>query len=599
MLPTFCVLERINKNSTAHKDGVYTRLYRYLLREDIYYTAYKNLYANKGASTQGVDNDTADGFGKDYIKQIIHELKTLTYKPKPVRRKHIPKQNNTKMRPIGIPVFKDKLVQEVIRMYLEAIYEPLFSDRSHGFRPYKSCHSALGQIKTSFHGIKWFIEGDIKGCFDNIDHDKLVNILREKIKDSKFINLLKMFLKAGHIENWDYHRTQSGTPQGGIISPILANIYLNELDKKVEELKAAYDKPRLVKYTQEYTQKYLVISALRKRINRAKDKGKKARLINELRIHRKELVKIPCVTNDDKKLVYVRYADDFIIGVNGNKADCKNIKELLKTFLADKYKLELSEEKTKITHSSKYARFLGYDVRVRRNSQTKRTKSGVIKRTLNNTVELCVPLQEKIEKFVVNRKIAKFGKDGKLRTYHRTELINSTDLEILNTYNAQTRGICNYYRLASNYNKLSYFVYLMEYSCLKTIARKHKTSINKIRNKHINGKSWGIAYQTKTGKKRAMIVTLKQLNTERVYTPTVDIIETKFIYRKMKNEIMERLFAHKCEFCGLDNIDLEVHHVRSLKKLKNRKWEQLMREKRRITLMVCKECHRTIHTSVA
>ena len=193
MNPTSEILERINRSSTDHHDGVFTRLYRYLLREDIYYAAYQKLYPNKGAVTPGIDEDTASGFGKEYVLQIIRELQKGVYQPKPVRRIYIPKKNG-KQRPLGIPSFRDKLLQEAMRMILEAIYEPIFFDQSHGFRPGRSCHTALEQITVNFRATKWFIEGDIKGCFDNIDHDVLIHTLEKKIKDSKFINIIRAFL---------------------------------------------------------------------------------------------------------------------------------------------------------------------------------------------------------------------------------------------------------------------------------------------------------------------------------------------------------------------------------------------------------------------
>ena len=252
MKPTSEILERIYKNSSQHEDGVYTRLYRYLQREDIYYLAYQKLYSNKGASTKGIDRDTADGFGEKYINSLIKDLSKGTYKPRPVRRIYIKKPNG-KMRPLGIPSFRDKLLQEVIRKFLEAIYEPTFSDFSHGFRPYRSCHTALKQAKVYFTGATYFIEGDIKGCFDNIDHKKLIEILERKIKDSRFINIIRQFLKAGYLEDFKYHETYSGTPQGGILSPILANIYLNELDKKILEIRNGFIKPADRKYSVEYS----------------------------------------------------------------------------------------------------------------------------------------------------------------------------------------------------------------------------------------------------------------------------------------------------------------------------------------------------------
>ena len=242
MQPTMEVLARIKKNSTANKEEIFTKLYRYLQRPDIYYEAYKNLYANNGASTKGVSDDTADGFSEAKITKIIQSLNDETYQPAPVRRTYIEKQNGKK-RPLGIPTFTDKLVQEVLRMLLEAVYEPVFLDCSHGFRPNKSCHTALTGLTKGFNGVRWFIEGDIKGCFDNIDHAVLVGLLNKKVKDARLIKLVYRFLKAGYLENWQYHATYSGTPQGGIISPLLANIYLHELDKFVTTLKNDFDLP--------------------------------------------------------------------------------------------------------------------------------------------------------------------------------------------------------------------------------------------------------------------------------------------------------------------------------------------------------------------
>ena len=310
MQPTSKILERIRKSSTEHKDGVFTRLYRYLLRENVYYMAYKNLYANTGAGTKGTDDDTADGFSEEYVKQTINMLMNGSYEPKPVRRTYIPKSNG-KERPLGIPSFRDKLVQEVIRMYIEAIYEPIFSDRSHGFRHNRSCHTALGQITKGFNGVKWFIEGDIKGCFDNINHKVLLELLAKKIKDSKFVNVIRKFLKAGYLEQWKYNATYSGTPQGGIISPILANIYLHELDCKVEELKEQFDKPAVRPFNKEYKAMRQRITRAKKLVDKAETAEEREKLIAMVKQMRKELRTIPAKETSDKKIVYVRYADDF------------------------------------------------------------------------------------------------------------------------------------------------------------------------------------------------------------------------------------------------------------------------------------------------
>ncbi len=594
MKPTTEILGRIRKSSTDHKDGVFTRLYRYLLREDIYIMAYKNLYANKGAVTKGTDNDTVDSFGKKYIHDVIAELSNETYEPKPVRRTHIPKKNG-KQRPLGIPSFKDKIVQDCIRMYLKAIYEPVFSDRSHGFRPNRSCHTALQQISKGFNGIKWFIEGDIKGCFDNIDHTVLLEILSRKIKDSKFINLIRKFLKAGYMENWKYHATYSGTPQGGILSPILANIYLHELDLKMEELKKQFDRPAKRTQTHEYQAKKWEISKVRRRISETTDTQEKSALVFELNQLRKELRKLPAKDPSDKKLVYVRYADDFLIGVNGTKEECQKIKSLLKDFLEQQLKLELSDEKTKITHSSECARFLSYDIQIRRSNELRKRSDGVIQRTLNQTVELLIPLKEKIERFLFDKNIAVIDSNGKLKPIHRNTLVNNTDLEIVDSYNTLTRGICNYYSMASNYAKLDYFVYLMEYSCLKTLARKHQMSIGKIIDKYKHGKIWAIPYETKSGKKYMPIVRFSDLRGKKKsrYSANIDIIINMYYGF---NELDKRISAKKCELCGAENTDFEIHHINKLKNLKGKEiWEKVMISRKRKTLVVCKQCHYRIH----
>ena len=302
MQPTTDILERISRNSHANKEEVFTRLYRYLLRPDLYYVAYKNLYANRGAATKGVNDDTADGFSEAKIDKIIKELRDETYQPSPVRRTYIAKKNDPKKkRPLGIPTFTDKLVQEVLRMILEAIYEPIFLPASHGFRPNRSCHTALKSLKNEFNGVRWFVEGDIKGCFDHIDHAVLVDLLNSKVKDARIIKLVYKFLKAGYVEDWKYNQTYSGTPQGGIISPLLANIYLHELDKFVAKLKTEFDKPSENRLTPEYRELSNEVHRLSKHIKKTNG-AKREQLIAEYKQKRNQMVKTPCTSQTDKKL---------------------------------------------------------------------------------------------------------------------------------------------------------------------------------------------------------------------------------------------------------------------------------------------------------
>ena len=596
MKPTTEILARISQNSLANKEEVFTKLYRYLLRPDIYFVAYKNLYANNGAATKGVNEDTADGFSEAKIDSIIKALADETYQPMPVRRTYIQKKNNRKkLRPLGIPTFTDKLVQEVLRMILEAVYEPIFLDVSHGFRPKRSCHTALKQLRREFNGTRWFVEGDIKGCFDNINHAVLVGLLSNKIKDARITKLIYKFLKAGYLENWQYHKTYSGTPQGGIISPLLANIYLHELDKFVMKLKSEFDTPGVGQITPEYRELHNEIKRLSHRLTKVTGEEREM-VLTKYKSKRQKLMTIPCTAQTDKKLKYVRYADDFLIAVKGNREDCQWIKSKLAEFIGDTLKMELSEDKTLITHSSKCARFLGYDVRVRRSGKIKRGGPGHVKmRTLNGGVELLVPLNDKIRQFVFAKGVAIQKEDGSMFPVHRKYLVGLTDLEIVSVYNAELRGICNYYGMASNFCKLHYFSYLMEYSCLKTLASKHKTSLSKIIDKFNDGTGkWGVPYETKLGNKRRYFANYADCKGKGSATDYIS--NTAIVYGYAVNTLENRLKAKVCELCGTTESDhYEVHHINKLKNLKGKeRWEIAMIAKHRKTLVVCRDCHRSI-----
>lgn len=596
MKPTTEILARISQNSLANKEEVFTKLYRYLLRPDIYFVAYKNLYANNGAATKGVNEDTADGFSEAKIDSIIKALADETYQPMPVRRTYIQKKNNRKkLRPLGIPTFTDKLVQEVLRMILEAVYEPIFLDVSHGFRPKRSCHTALKQLRREFNGTRWFVEGDIKGCFDNINHTVLVGLLSNKIKDARITKLIYKFLKAGYLENWQYHKTYSGTPQGGIISPLLANIYLHELDKFVMKLKSEFDTPGVGQITPEYRELHNEIKRLSHRLTKVTGEEREM-VLAEYKPKRQKLMTIPCTAQTDKKLKYVRYADDFLIAVKGNREDCQWIKSKLAEFIGDTLKMELSEDKTLITHSSKCARFLGYDVRVRRSGKIKRGGPGHVKmRTLNGGVELLVPLNDKIRQFVFTKGVAIQKEDGSMFPVHRKYLVGLTDLEIVSVYNAELRGICNYYGMASNFCKLHYFSYLMEYSCLKTLASKHKTSLSKIIDKFNDGTGkWGVPYETKMGSKRRYFANYADCKGKGSATDYIS--NAAIVYGYAVNTLENRLKAKVCELCGTTESDhYEVHHINKLKNLKGKeRWEIAMIAKHRKTLVVCRDCHRSI-----
>ena len=598
MKPTIEILERMKENSEKNKEEVFTRLYRYLLRPDLYFIAYQKLYSNNGAATEGADRDTADGFSETKVEKLIASLADESYCPKPSRRIYLKKPNG-KHRPLGIPSFSDKLVQEVLRMVLEAVYEPIFLETSHGFRPGKSCHTALCYARYNLNGTRWFIEGDIKGCFDNINHEVLIRCIQKKIKDARLMKLIHKFLKAGYLEDFVYHNTYSGCPQGGIISPILANIYLHELDLYVAELSKDFQKPYKSRITAEYSRLSGRMTRVKQKIKKAEEAGnmtEKERLLKELKELRSQLLKTPCKSQTDKEIKYVRYADDFIIGVRGSREDCEEIKRKLSCFIRDSLKMELSEEKTLITHSNTYARFLGYDMRIRRSNIVTPNGRGTTQRTMSNHMELAVPLGDKIQPFLFKHGVVKQKENGELEPVHRNDLLRLTDLEIVSAYDAELRGICNFYYLAGNFYKLHYMSYLMEYSCLKTLAFKHRCTIGKIKEKFSDKKGgWCIPYETKKGMKYLYLS--KHSDCAKGKEASDTIPGMTMIHKHTRSTFESRLKAKTCELCGCtESRQFEIHHVNKLKNLKGKEpWEVMMIAKRRKTMVVCYECHKKIH----
>lgn len=592
------VLNRLTAKA-KDKNYVFERLYRNLYNKEFYFEAYAKLYTNKGSNTRGINEDTIDGMSIKRIEKLIEKLKTQTYQPNPARRTYIPKKNG-ETRPLGIPTFEDKLVQEVVRRLLESIYEPHFSIHSHGFRPNLSCHTALKEIRNTFTGTRWFIEGDIKGFFDNIDHHVLINILRKQIQDEKFINLIWKFLRAGYVEDWVFHKTYSGAPQGGVISPLLSNIYLNELDKYVEQYIESYNKGD--KRTHNLTYHNLASKIAKRKSNNKRDWSKlseeqKKERLKELKALYKELQSHDSKDLFDpnyRRLKYVRYADDFILGVIGSKKEAEQIKQDLKTFLKEQLKLELGDEKTLITYSKKNARFLGYDIRVMRDWHRMKMPNGTKKRKFNYQTKLFVPHEKYIQK-LVQLNALKIGANNGWKPIHRPYLVHNDDLEILRTYNAEIEGYYNYYRLASNVHVLQSFRQTMKYSMIKTYTNKYKSTVSKIITKYkINGQL-GVRYETKEGLKIAYFTEQRMEKNDTIKQPTVDIVENTLIYTG-RTSMIDRLLVEKCEWCSIMGVPLEMHHIHKLKDLKGKKmWEQKMIARRRKTMALCTSCHHDLH----
>jgi group II intron reverse transcriptase/maturase len=577
----------------------FERLYRVLFNQEMYYAAYQRINAKVGNMTPGTDGTTIDSMSLARIDNLIGALKDETYQPQPARRVYIPKKNGKK-RPLGIPSVDDKLVQEVIRMLLEAIFEGQFENCSHGFRPSRSCHTALTQVQNRFTGAKWFIEGDIKGFFDNIQHHVLIEVLRKRISDERFLRLIRKFLNAGYIEDWKFHKTFSGTPQGGLISPILANIYLDQLDKYVEQSIASFYTGKRRTSNPAYFKLKTERCTLIRRINNGKhDELKLVRLqrIKEIEAETRLVSSTNEMDIGYKRLKYVRYADDFLIGVIGCRKDCEKIKGDIKAFLSEKLDLTLSDEKTLITHAQRPARFLGYDVHVRKSNHVKRNKLGHIRRAYNSKVVLRMPIEavrKKLFDYEALKLIRHNGKE-KWKPKGRIKLLNNDDLEILNAYNAEVRGFANYYSIANNSAALHSFRYIMEYSMYKTFGRKYRANIGRIIKKYRHNKDFAVKYSNQKGEQK--MNTFAKVSFSRKMTKMLSNVDglPNTIIVSAKTSLIDRLKAKQCEYCGATN-NLEMHHVRKLKDLKGRQpWEKLMIARRRKTLAVCHSCHQKIH----
>jgi group II intron reverse transcriptase/maturase len=571
-------------------------VYRQLYNPDLYLRAYGRIYSNDGALTRGVTKETVDGMSLDKINAPIAELRDERFRWTPARRVEIPKQSG-KTRPLGIPTWRDKLLQEVMRSLLDAYYEPQFSDYSHGFRPDRGCHTALTHIAKTWTGTKWFIEGDIKGCFDNIDHDALLSILREHIHDGRFLRLVERLLKAGYLAEWCYYPTLSGTPQGGVVSPILANIYLDRLDKFVEE---ALIPDRTRGTRRKANPPY---QAMRWRMRKSSGQGR----MGEAVALRKQLRRLPSTDPDDpdyRRLRYIRYADDFLLGFIGPKDEAEEIKGQIADFLSEHFRLELSAEKTLITHATtRAARFLGYEI-ASQHSDTKThlvKKAGkrpIHKRAINGAVSLRLPAD------VVEGRCALYQRNGK--PIHRPELLADSDFTIVATYQSEYRGYVQYYAPAQNISWLNRLRWVMETSLLKTLAGKHRTTVKRMARKYRS------TVQTNHGPRRCLEVKVERDGKEpliarfggiplRRQKPAV--LQDHILLRRRPDgvELLQRLQADKCELCGSTE-KVEVHHIRKLANLKTKRggqglatWAQIMAARQRKTLVVCSQCHDDIH----
>lgn len=593
--------ERVLKALSDHSqssDYKYERLYRYLFSEEMFAVAYQRIYAKQGNMTPGTDGKTIDEMSLERIERLIVSLKDESYQPHPARRVYIPKKNGKK-RPLGIPSFEDKLVQEVVRLLLEAIYEGHFEGTSHGFRPHRSCHTALGMIQKSFTGAKWFIEGDIKGFFDNIDHNVLISILRERISDERFLRLIRKFFNAGYVEDWKYNKTYSGTPQGGIISPILANIYLDKFDKYIKEYAAKFRKGDRRSINPEYWRLNNKKNRLKQKLQKTSNEQMRKSYLYEIAQLSKQMLSTPhkdAMDADFRRLQYVRYADDFLISVIGSKSECETIKADITQFMREQLKLELSDEKTLITHAQDKAKFLGYEIFIRKSDAVKRNRDGVLKRDFNGAVVLTLNSAVIQKKFTEYNALEVRNIDGKDIWWSkpRRYMTPMKPEDILAQYNAEIRGLYNYYSLAANVSKeCASFAFIMKMSMFKTLGWKLNTSARKVRQKYQKDKDFVIPYNDAKGKQKYRVFYNEGFK-KRNAQFDVDYDKLPQTMYVPYPSLVERLKDGRCELCGKDG-KVVMHHVRTLTKLKgNNEWEKLMLQRHRKTLVVCEDCNSMI-----
>ena len=567
-------------------------LYRQMFNPQLYLLAYGRIYANKGAMTPGVTRETVDGMSIRKIERIITAMRYQRYRFGPVRRTHIPKKNG-KTRPLGMPTWSDKLVGEVVRLLLEAYYEPTFSDRSHGFRPGRGCHTALREVVNTWTGTTWFVEGDISDCFGSLDHEVMVSVLAEKIHDNRFLRLVRNMLTAGYLEDWIWNATLSGVPQGGIASPILSNIYLHKLDVFVEKtLIPEFTRGRLRARNPEYR-------AVEQAIARARRMGDRA----QVRSLYRRLHSLPSQDPRDpgyRRLRYCRYADDTLLGFAGPKVEAEEIKRRLAQFLRDDLKLELSPDKTLVTHArTQRARFLGYEITVASSATRTRRPSksdGRNRRSLSGTVVLRVPAS------VVKAKSAPYLSRGKPAC--RNPMINQSDYNIVARFGAEYRGIVQYYLLASDVFRLHRLRWVMETSMLHTLARKHRSSVTKMaarfKAKIATPHGLRTRFEAKVERegRKPLVAWFGGIPLKRQKNAVLtDRQHTGPIYPN--RQLVTRLLKGRCELCErTDNI--QVHHVRQLADLDKPGqpqpvWAQAMAKIRRKALVVCGDCHDLIH----
>lgn len=585
-------LETLRKRNSENPDAINKDLYKILCRKDFLSACYQSIKSKAGNMTPGVDNETLDGYSEEILEKVITTLKDQTWQFKPVRRKYIPKANG-KLRPLGVPSPRDKIIHKGIERILSAIYEPIFSDSSHGFRTGRGCHSALRQVRSTWSGIKWVIEGDIEGCYDNVDHYILIEILREKIQDERFINLIWKLLRAGYEEDGVLKPSKKGCPQGGVVSPVFANIYLHKLDIFIQKLAEQHNVGK-----RRPNKEYHRLRGQRDRLRfyRGTDGKTRPRSKSEIPLHEvrrltKEMKNLPSKDPMDenyRRLTYVRYADDWIIGITGPKTLAEDIRYQIKQVLMDHLKLTLSPEKTHISHFGKEgANFLGYILEGGRAGTYSGRKIAIdnyggSKRTVGWQPRLFVPMDKVVTRLSDKNFCTRKGFPIKKKGW----IVYDDDV-IIARYNCVLRGLRNYYAPADNLGtSMNSINYIMKYSCAHTLAAKHRSRIRKqLRRKDSNSI------------RELLEVIPCKVKPYDFRGEKVDEVALAHSFNSFAARTRV-LSSDKCAICG-SRKRLEMHHIKALRKegvnLKDNYMLAMMQRLNRKQVCTCHDCHRQIH----
>lgn len=569
----------------------FVKLWRTVTSEIWLWYAWQRIAGNQGSHTAGVDGETVDDIDMRRIRKLAERLKTGSYRPQPVRRVYIPKANG-KRRPLGIPTIEDRIVQQALRMVLEPIFEADFHDCSHGFRKHRSTHTALRGVAVAYPRSSWIVEGDIVGCFDNIPHEKLVEAVSRRVADEKILSLVRKFLRAGYMEDWVYHRTYSGTPQGGIVSPLLCNIFLHQLDDfMVNELVANRTLTPKESYGRQSREYQRINRQLHKRrvLLRQGQRSDRNQLLAEIVELEREQKRTPCYDKrHPAKFGYVRYADDFVILVNGSKAEAEQVKRQVADKLCS-LGLELSPEKTKVTHWRRKVLFLGFHIQGRM-----REKGVQIKAIFSIPEEKVRRIREEI------RKVCSLHQIPEADAMARVSMI--------------FRGWCNYYRFASgpqtDFSRLSYFAW---WQFAHFLARKHQSTIaqviqrgkrsRRLRTVTVQGRTLQTFTMEVGGKQQILnIVPPKTGSIWDVPKPLfwpVDQLPKPTASWTVGRSLETRLTAEgradgSCEGCG-KHPALEVHHPRPMRGRTFRGCVESDQAQRHMAIALCEECHAAVH----